>query len=112
VLRHVGRIVRAHRGAGYEVTRRGEPNYSDPAGELFETVSRAVAEVRGEPAALNIGSPGTDARVFRRIGIPVAVFGPQPFNLGAPDEYITVRDYLDTVRVHAVAVLDFLSRPA
>lgn len=112
VLRHVGRIVRAHRGAGYEVTRRGEPNYSDPAGELFATVSRAVTEVRGEPAALNIGSPGTDGRVFRRVGIPVAVFGPQPFNLGAPDEYITVRDYLDTVRVHAVAALDFLARPA
>ena len=112
VLRHVGRIVRSHRGAGYEVTRRGEPNYSDPAGELFTTVSRAVTEVRGEAAALNIGSPGTDGRVFRRIGIPVAVFGPQPFNLGAPDEYITVRDYLDTVRVHALSALDFLSRPA
>jgi succinyl-diaminopimelate desuccinylase len=112
VLRHVGRIVRSHRGATYEVTRRGEPNYSDPAGELFETVNRAVTRVRGEPAALNIGSPGTDGRVFRRIGIPVAVFGPQPFGLGGPDEYITVRDYLDTVRVHALSALDFLSRPA
>jgi succinyl-diaminopimelate desuccinylase len=80
--------------------------------ELFATVGRAVTDVRGEAAALNIGSPGTDGRVFRRIGIPVAVFGPQPFNLGAPDEYITVRDYLDTVRVHALSALDFLSRPA
>jgi succinyl-diaminopimelate desuccinylase len=112
VLRHVGRIVRSHRGASYEVTRRGEPNYSDPTGELFETVGRAVAQVCGEPAALNIGSPGTDGRVFRRVGIPVAVFGPRPFNLGAPDEYITVRDYLDTIRVHALSALDFLSQPA
>jgi succinyl-diaminopimelate desuccinylase len=112
VLRHVGRIVRSQRGASYAVTRRGEPNYSDPKGELFETVGRAVARVRGEPAALNIGSPGTDGRVFRRVGIPVAVYGPRPFNLGAPDEHITVRDYLDTARVHALSALELLSREA
>ncbi len=71
-----------------------------------------MTQVRREPASLTIGSPGTDGRVFRRIGIPVAVFGPQPFNLGGPDEYITVRDYMDTVRVHALSALDFLSRRA
>lgn len=111
MLQQVGRIVRGQRGATYEVLGRSEPNYSPPDHELFQVVSRAVTEVCGAPPALNIGAPGTDSRVFRRVGIPVAVFGPRPYNLGAADESITVADYLDTVRVHALSALDFLSRP-
>lgn len=111
MLQQVGRIVRGQRGATYEVLGRSEPNYSPPDHELFQVVSGAVTEVCGAPPALNIGAPGTDSRVFRRVGIPVAVFGPRPYNLGAADESITVADYLDTVRVHALSALDFLSRP-
>lgn len=111
MLQQVGRIVRGQRGATYEVLGRSEPNYSPPDHELFQVVSRAVTEVCGAAPALNIGAPGTDSRVFRRVGIPVAVFGPRPYNLGAADESITVADYLDTVRVHALGALDFLSRP-
>jgi succinyl-diaminopimelate desuccinylase len=111
MLQQVGRIVRGQRGATYEVLGRSEPNYSPPDHELFQVVSRAVTDVCGAAPALNIGAPGTDSRVFRRIGIPVAVFGPRPYNLGAADESITVADYLDTVRVHALSALDFLSRP-
>jgi acetylornithine deacetylase/succinyl-diaminopimelate desuccinylase-like protein len=92
-----------------EVLQRSEPNYSPPDHELFQIVGRAVTEVRGAAPALNIGAPATDARVFRRVGIPVAVFGPRPYNLGAADEYITVEDYLDTARVHALSALDYLS---
>ena len=69
---------------------------------------RNVAAVRGVEPFFNISSPGTDSRVFRRVGIPVAVFGPTPYFMGAANEYITVRDYLDTVRVHALSALDFL----
>jgi acetylornithine deacetylase/succinyl-diaminopimelate desuccinylase-like protein len=105
----VGRLVRSHRGAAYEVLRRSEPNYSPPDHELFALARRAVTEVRGVTPALTIGAPATDARVFRRAGMPVAVFGPRPYNLGAPDEYITVEDYLTTIQVHALTALDFLS---
>lgn len=109
VLQQVGRIVRSHRGASYEVLRRSEPNYSPPDHELFEITRRVVTEVRGVMPALTIGAPATDSRVFRRAGMPVAVFGPRPFNLGAPDEYITVEDYFATIQVHALTALDFLA---
>jgi hypothetical protein len=29
--------------------------------------------------------------------------------MGGPDEHITVADYLDTVRVHALTALEFLA---
>jgi acetylornithine deacetylase/succinyl-diaminopimelate desuccinylase family protein len=108
MLQHVGRIVRAERGAEYEVLRRSEPNYSAPDHALFALMSRNVAETTGTAPGLTIGAPATDARVFRRAGMPVAVFGPRPYNLGAADEYITVADYLDTIRVHGLTALDYL----
>ena len=109
MLQHVGRIVRAERGADYEVLRRSEPNYSPPDQALFTLMSKNVAETTGTTPGLTIGAPATDSRVFRRAGMPVAVFGPRPYNLGAADEYITVTDYLDTIRVHSLTGLDFLT---
>jgi succinyl-diaminopimelate desuccinylase len=109
-LQHVGRVVRAERGAAYEVLRRSEPNYSSPDHELFSIVRDTVTAVCGVEPGLTIGAPATDSRVFRRIGLPVAVFGPRPYNLGAADEYITEEDYLNTIRVHALSALQFLSR--
>jgi len=38
----------------------------------------------------------------------VAVFGPTPYFLGAANEHVTVRDYLDVIRVHALSTLEFL----
>jgi hypothetical protein len=40
----------------------------------------------------------------------VAVFGPTPYGMGQADEHVTVVDYLDTVRVHALSALEFLGR--
>ena len=109
MLQHVGRIVRGERGADYEVLSRSEPNYSPPEHALFTLMSKNVAETTGAAPGLTIGAPATDSRVFRRAGMPVAVFGPRPYNLGAADEHITVTDYLDTIRVHALTALDFLT---
>ena len=55
-----------------------------------------------------MASPGTDSRVFRRAGMPVAVLGPTPYFLGGTNEHVTVRDYLDVIRVHALSALEFL----
>jgi acetylornithine deacetylase/succinyl-diaminopimelate desuccinylase-like protein len=101
--------VRGERGADYEVLRRSEANYSSPDHELFAIMSKNVADTTRAVPGLTIGAPATDSRVFRRAGMPVAVFGPRPYNLGAADEYITVTDYLDTIRVHALTALDFLT---
>jgi succinyl-diaminopimelate desuccinylase len=110
VLRHVGRVVRQHRGMRYEVLHLSEPNWTSPDLPFMQIVRQAVTRVRGEAPFFNISSPGTDSRVFRRVGIPVAVFGPTPYGMGAADEHVTVADFLDTVRVHALSALEFLRR--
>jgi succinyl-diaminopimelate desuccinylase len=110
ILREVGRVVRRHRGMRYEVLHLSEPNWTSPDLPFMQIVRDAVTRVRGEAPFFNISSPGTDSRVFRRVGIPVAVFGPTPYGMGAADEHVTVAEYLDTVRVHALAALEFLQR--
>lgn len=109
ILSHIGRMVREQRGVTYEVINRSEPNYTRSDHELFTIITRNVIDVRGESPVLNISSPATDSRVFRRVGIPVAVYGPRPYNLAAANEYVTAEDYLNTVRVHALSALDFLT---
>jgi succinyl-diaminopimelate desuccinylase len=110
VLRHVGRVVRRHHGMRYEILHLSEPNWTSPDLPFMQIVRQAVTRVRGEAPFFNISSPGTDSRVFRRVGIPVAVFGPTPYGMGQADEHVTVADFLDTVRVHALSALEFLRR--
>jgi acetylornithine deacetylase/succinyl-diaminopimelate desuccinylase-like protein len=108
ILRVVGRIVRQHRGMRYELIQRSEPNWTSPSHEFLQTVRNTATTVCGTAPFFNISAPGTDSRVFRRVGMPVAVFGPTPYFLGAANEHVTVSDYLDVIRVHALSALEFL----
>lgn len=108
ILRVVGRVVRRHRGMRYELIQRSEPNWTSPSHEFLQTVRNTATAVCGTAPFFNISAPGTDSRVFRRAGMPVAVFGPTPYSLGAANEHVTVRDYLDVIRVHALSALEFL----
>ena len=109
ILRVVGRVVRRRRGMTYELIQRSEPNWTPPSHEFLQLVRDTAASVTGRTPVFNVSAPGTDSRVFRRVGIPTAVFGPTPYGLGGVDEHVTVRDYLDTVRVHALSALQFLN---
>ena len=109
VLRIIGRVVRRHRGMSYELIQRSEPNWTPPSHEFLQTVQATATAVRGEAPFFNISGPGTDSRVFRRAGMPVAVFGPTPYFLGGANEHVTVPDYLDVIRVHALSALEFLT---
>ena len=108
ILRVVGRVVRRHRGMRYDLIQRSEPNWTSPGHEFLQTVHKTVTAVCGEAPFFNISGPGTDSRVFRRAGMPVAVFGPTPYFMGGTNEHVTIRDYVDVIRVHALSALEFL----
>jgi succinyl-diaminopimelate desuccinylase len=108
ILRVVGRVVRRRRGMTYELLQRSEPNWTSPSHEFLQLVRDTATSVTGTAPLFNISAPGTDSRVFRRVGIPTAVFGPTPHGLGGANEYVTVKDYVDTIRVHALTALAFL----
>jgi acetylornithine deacetylase/succinyl-diaminopimelate desuccinylase-like protein len=52
---------------------------------------------------------GSDSRWYRMHDVPTVVFGPTPYNMGGPDEYVLVDEIHSVAKVHALAAFDFLS---
>ncbi len=109
MVRELERICRADRRLGLRVIKANEPHLSDPGTPIFASLRRATARVRGRPAALTGRIGASDARYFRPAGIPTAVYGVRPVNMGGPDEHVDLEEFWDVVRVHVLAALDFLS---
>lgn len=96
-------------GVELEVLRRFEPNYTDPGHEIFRLLRDNGQALGGQRPVITMRVGASDSRLYRLAGIPAAVYGPTPHNMGAPDEYITVEDLLVVGRVHALTAFDFLS---
>jgi succinyl-diaminopimelate desuccinylase len=106
--RHMRELLAPHGGVRATVTRRYEPTWtppSDPLARVMLDASRAVLD-RDVTANMRIG--GSDARLWRRAGIPTVVAGLTPHNLGGPDEFLEVSELVPLAQVHAVAAARFL----
>lgn len=99
-------------GITWRVLRCFEPNYTSPGHELIRTCARAATEIMGTAPAVNMRVGGSDSRWFRMVGIPTVVYGPTPYNMGAPDEYAVVSELGIVSRVHALTAFDYLSKEA
>ena len=99
-------------GVTYRVLRRFAPSFTAPDDRLVTTMVRIAEEVLGEAVAVNMRVGGSDSRWFRMAGLPTVVYGPTPYGMGGPDEYVLV-DELDRVaRVHALTAFDLLREAA
>ncbi len=96
-------------GIAWRALRCFEPNYTDPADEIVIRCAQAAADVIGTAPAINMRVGGSDARWFRMAGIPTVVYGPTPYNMGAPDEYADIAELATVSRVHALTAFDFLT---
>jgi acetylornithine deacetylase/succinyl-diaminopimelate desuccinylase-like protein len=97
-------------GVRWNALRRVEPSVTDPNSEIVAVTAAAARQVLGRPAAINMRVGGSDARIFRRMGIPTVVYGPTPFNMGGADENVLVEELEAVARVHALAAFDMLLR--
>lgn len=93
----------------YEIVQVAEPNYTPVDQEIIQLVSKNAEIVRGHRPFLSCGMNSTDCRHFRYKGIPACLYGPRFYQLGAADEYITIQDLMDTVKVHTLTAFDFLT---
>jgi len=98
-----------HPGVTFEVLRRFDPTVTDPAAEIVQTVRHAAEQILGRFPAINMRVGGSDARLFRRAGIPTVVYGPTPFNMGGVDEYALLDELQVVAQVHALATFEFLN---
>ena len=110
VMAAVELILKAYPEVSVAEINFSPPSWCDPAGEMLEIIQDNAERAKGIRPEPIISLGGTDARLWRQRGIPAYVYGPPPRNMGSIDEYVTVDEYLDVVRVHVLSAFDYLTR--
>jgi len=108
ILSEIEAIRARYQGIECKVLHMKEPNYTPLDQEIIKLTLKNAEAVRGHRIFPSSGIGATDCRHFRLRGIPCAVYGPRSYQMGAPDEYILVKDLVDTVKVHTLTSLDYL----
>ena len=112
VRRAVERIVARYPEASWEegASQRVNATWSDPEHPMIGHLQDNVLALRGfrPPAIISLG--GTDCRFWRAAGTPAYVYGPSPAGMGAPNESVSIDEFLHVVRTHTLSAFDYLSR--
>ena len=85
-----------------------EATWSDPEHEMIGHIRENVQALLGfrPPAIVSLG--GTDCRFWRAAGTPAYVYGCSPSGMGAPDESVSVDEFLHVVKTHTLSAYDYL----
>jgi succinyl-diaminopimelate desuccinylase len=111
ILVRFGEIVGRSPYARWQVMNSSPPNVCDAEAHIFTLVkdnAEALSSTGTRPVP-TISLGGTDARLWRLRDIPAAVYGPTPYNMGAPDEYVLVDELIHVVKTHVLTAWDYLS---
>lgn len=108
VFARVTEIASRYEGASVRIMNVAESNFCDPDHELVDLIQRNATVARGIKPLPSLGLGGTDCRLWRYRGIPAFVYGPTPYGMGAPDEYVLIDDLLATAAVHTFSAFDYL----
>jgi succinyl-diaminopimelate desuccinylase len=65
--------------------------------------------VIGAPPVRNMRVGASDARLYRRAGVPTVVCGLTPYNMGGADEYVDIGELLAVGDIFALTAFDFLN---
>lgn len=108
ILSEIEAIRSRYQGIEYKILQLKEPNYTPLDQNIIRLTLKNAEAVRGHRVFPSSGIGATDCRHFRLKGIPCSVYGPRSYQMGAPDEFITAKDLIDTVKVHTLTSFDFL----
>lgn len=79
-----------------------------PGDSLLASLRANAESIVGRVPELALCPGATDGRFWRTRGIPTVIYGPESHGMAEPDEYIEIRDYLQTIKVHAATAFDYL----
>lgn len=107
----IAAIVADHPGVTLEITRRYEASWTAPDHEVIKLLEKNCAQRLGIEPAVNMRVGASDARLYRRHGVPSVVCGLTSFNMGAPDEYVHIDELRALGEIFALTAFDFLNEP-
>ncbi len=108
VIARAGEIAAGFPEAEMEVVGRQEPLWSDPEHPMCRLLQANAEAVGGFRPPAIVSLPGTDARLWRGLGIPAYVYGITPRNVAMADEYAEIDEIEHVLKVHTLSVIDFL----
>jgi succinyl-diaminopimelate desuccinylase len=95
--------------ASMQVIGGTDPTWCDPNHAMVEILQKTVQSLgRAKPTPI-MSLGGTDARLWRKIGVPAYVYGPSPKTMGSFDEHVDVEDFLHIVRTHVLAAHAYMT---
>lgn len=104
----IQRVLAEHPRVHHQVVRRYEPTWTDPDHPIVRACLWAAGNVLDQPVRANMRVGASDARLWRRAGLPTVVCGLTPYNLGAPDEYLDIAELPSVAAVHLLTAARFL----
>lgn len=108
ILASVKDVLARYEGASMEVITLMEPSWSDSDHPMVRHLSRNAERFSNRDIVPVLSLGASDARFWRQIGIPGYSYGPSPDTMGAPDEAVKISEYLNILKVHALAACDYL----
>jgi succinyl-diaminopimelate desuccinylase len=108
ILSEIASIQSRYLGIRCTYSLAEDPAITPPDHEIVQLTAKHAALTQDQPVFLGCGLGFTSCRYFRSRGIPCAVYGPRPNHIGDPDEFVFIKDLIDTVKVHALTALDYL----
>ncbi|MAU97916.1 MAG: peptidase M20 [Fulvimarina sp.] len=104
----IARLLADHPAVECSVTRRYEATWTSPCEPIVSGTLAACREILPVPVAPNMRVGASDARLWRRAGMPTVVCGLTPTNLGGPDESLDVKELPILAAILSLSVFDFL----
>jgi succinyl-diaminopimelate desuccinylase len=92
------------------IVKTWDPNWTALDHPLVTGLAAAATKVRGEPPALVVRLPGSDARRWRDLGVPAVCYGPQPTLSAGVDDYANEQDVVDCAKIYALTTLAMFAR--
>jgi succinyl-diaminopimelate desuccinylase len=109
VLAAIDEIVSAYPQVTYEEINYSAPSWCDPEHEMVGILQANARTLSGTEPQPICSLGGTDARLWRAMGVPAYVYGPFPTGMGTGDEHVPIEDFLHIVRTHVLSAYDYLS---
>ena len=106
----IARTVSRYPTCSYEEYLTQDAQLTAPENPLSRIARETAGEILGREVYTTFSLGGTEARMWRKIGVPAITYGPNHHNMGSPDEYVIAEELIEVVKVHALTALRFLER--
>lgn len=82
---------------------------TDPNSPLIQALSTSLNEVVGQSVELTGYRQASDGRIFAKLGVPIAIFGPGDPGLGhSANEFVPIKQLVDATKTLALTILRLL----